>query len=130
MTREGCLPFGDLLHRYRAAASLSQEALAERAGLSARAISDLERGVKQAPRPTTMQLRRSPTADADRLHKAEIAGIALTVCTDGAADVAVIQGCLQHALSPYVAVRNGAGGIRSLLHRQAAPHRASGSGSA
>lgn len=49
-------PFGRLLKRLRRAAGLSQERLAERAGLSWRTISDLERGVKQAPRPSTLQL--------------------------------------------------------------------------
>lgn len=48
--------FGEMLRRYRAAANLSQEELAERAGLSARAISDLERGVKRAPRKDTVEL--------------------------------------------------------------------------
>ena len=38
---------GELVRRHRTAAALSQEALAERAGLSVRAISDLERGVHQ-----------------------------------------------------------------------------------
>jgi transcriptional regulator with XRE-family HTH domain len=42
-------PFGDLLKRYRAAAGLTQDELAERAQLSARTISDLERGVKHRP---------------------------------------------------------------------------------
>ena len=37
--------FGALLKHYRLAAGLSQEALAARASLSARTISDLERGV-------------------------------------------------------------------------------------
>jgi len=41
--------FGALLKRYRRAASLSQEALAERADLSARVVSDIERGVIQVP---------------------------------------------------------------------------------
>jgi transcriptional regulator with XRE-family HTH domain len=41
--------FGELLRGYRAAAGLSQEQLAERAGLSARAVSDLERGAHRAP---------------------------------------------------------------------------------
>ncbi|MBV9279724.1 MAG: tetratricopeptide repeat protein [Chloroflexi bacterium] len=48
--------FGDLLKRYRVAAGLSQEALAERARLSARAISDLERGLKLTPRRDTVAL--------------------------------------------------------------------------
>ena len=48
--------FGDLLRRLRSAASLSQEELAERAGLSVRGISDLERGLRQAPRLETVRL--------------------------------------------------------------------------
>jgi len=42
--------FGTLLRRRRVAAGFTQEALAERSGLSARAISDLERSVKQTLR--------------------------------------------------------------------------------
>src|SRR5215208_4699792 len=49
-------PFGDLLRRHRVLAGMSQEELAERASLSARAISDLERGVKRTPRRDTVQL--------------------------------------------------------------------------
>jgi predicted ATPase/DNA-binding XRE family transcriptional regulator len=48
--------FGDLLRRARRAAELSQEELAERAGLSARAISDLERGVNRVPRRDTLEM--------------------------------------------------------------------------
>ena len=48
--------FGTLLKRFRLAANLSQEALAERAGLSVRAISDLERGARRTPRPETIAL--------------------------------------------------------------------------
>lgn len=46
---------GVLLKRYRVAAALTQEKLAERADLSARAISDLERGVKRHPYPETVR---------------------------------------------------------------------------
>jgi predicted ATPase/DNA-binding XRE family transcriptional regulator len=42
-------PFGDLLRRHRLNTGLSQEELAERAGLSARGISALERGVRHTP---------------------------------------------------------------------------------
>jgi len=51
-------PFGDLLKRYRAAAGLAQDELAGWAGLSARAISDLERGIKQHPHAGTAQLTK------------------------------------------------------------------------
>lgn len=46
---------GPLLKRYRLAAGLSQEALAERAQVSARAISDAERGLHLAPHPHTLE---------------------------------------------------------------------------
>jgi predicted ATPase/transcriptional regulator with XRE-family HTH domain len=48
-------PFGVLLYGHRVAAGLSQAELAERAGLSARAISDLERGARRLPYPTTVR---------------------------------------------------------------------------
>ncbi|MDP9356160.1 MAG: helix-turn-helix domain-containing protein, partial [Chloroflexota bacterium] len=48
--------FGDLLRRHRLAAGLTQEELAERAGLSARGLSDLEQGVRSAPRKDTLTL--------------------------------------------------------------------------
>lgn len=48
--------FGLLLRRFRNAAGFTQEALAERAGVSTRTISDLERGVNAAPRPDTLDL--------------------------------------------------------------------------
>ncbi len=48
--------FGAVLRRYRMAAGLSQEALAARAILSARTISDLERGIHRAPRASTIDL--------------------------------------------------------------------------
>ena len=48
--------FGALLRRHRLAAGLTQEALAERAGLSARGVQDLERGVHAAPRAETVRL--------------------------------------------------------------------------
>ena len=48
--------FGARLRRLRVAAALSQEELAERAGLSARGISDLERGARRAPYLTTVRL--------------------------------------------------------------------------
>jgi LuxR family maltose regulon positive regulatory protein len=65
------IAFGELLRRYRLAAGLSQEALAERARTSARTISDLERGVHRLPyKETVVQL-----ADALGLQGAERAAL-------------------------------------------------------
>jgi len=47
---------GALLKCYRMAAGLTQEVLAERASLSTRAVSDLERGLSRAPRYDTLDL--------------------------------------------------------------------------
>lgn len=46
--------FGNLLKRHRAEARLTQEELAERANLSVRGISDLERGINQTARRDTV----------------------------------------------------------------------------
>lgn len=46
--------FGKMLNRYRILAGLTQEALAERAGISARGVSALERGINAAPRRDTL----------------------------------------------------------------------------
>jgi transcriptional regulator with XRE-family HTH domain len=49
-------PFGLLLRRHRAAAGLTQQELAERAHLSADAVSALERGVNRRPHQDTLAL--------------------------------------------------------------------------
>lgn len=56
MTQADPPPFAAVLQHYRQQAGLTQEELAERAQLSARGISDLERGVRQQPRPHTVRL--------------------------------------------------------------------------
>ena len=63
--------FGELLRQHRLAASLSQEALAEQAGLSVRGISDLERGARTHPYPETIRM----LADALRLDDAQRAAL-------------------------------------------------------
>src|SRR5215471_21427174 len=62
--------FGALLRRHRVEARLTQEALAERAGLSAKAVSALESGVRRSPYRGTVDrlagaLRLSPTQRAE-----------------------------------------------------------------
>ena len=63
--------FAALLKRQRLAAGLTQEALAERAGLSAKAVSDLERDPERTPRLDTIGL----LADALGLSPGERAGL-------------------------------------------------------
>ncbi len=63
LSREGVVlerdvksPFGLLLKRYRLAAGLSQEALAERARVSTQGVSALERGARRTPQRETLVL--------------------------------------------------------------------------
>ena len=56
MDTRSYLTFGTLLRRHRVAAGLSQEELAERAGVSRRSIGDLERGVARTPHRDTIAL--------------------------------------------------------------------------
>src|SRR6516165_1910554 len=59
--------FAELLQRYRRAAGLTQDELAERAHLSVRGISNLERGVRRLPQRGTLTL----LIEALRLEGAE-----------------------------------------------------------
>ena len=56
MPDRDAVSFAALLKRQRLAAGLTQEALAERAGLSAKAVSDLERDPGRSPRLATVTL--------------------------------------------------------------------------
>ncbi len=67
------LTFGTLLRRARRAAGLTQEEAAERSGVSARTISDMERGVSHTPHADTVVL----LAEALGLQGAEQAAFAI-----------------------------------------------------
>src|SRR5215204_2165021 len=67
--------FGTRLRRLREAAGLTQEELAERAGLSAKGISDLERGERRRPYPHTVR----SLADALKLSGDERASLLASV---------------------------------------------------
>jgi transcriptional regulator with XRE-family HTH domain len=56
MEEQGALGFGDLLRHLRAGAGLTQEELAEAAGVSPRGVSALERGVNRTARKDTAEL--------------------------------------------------------------------------
>ena len=56
MSEQPALTFGELLRQLRAASRLTQEELAEAAQVSARSVSDLERGVNRTARKVTAEL--------------------------------------------------------------------------
>jgi predicted ATPase/DNA-binding XRE family transcriptional regulator len=56
MTAHDAPVFGDLIRQRRLATGLTQDALAEKAGISTRAVTDLERGVIRAPRRDTLEM--------------------------------------------------------------------------
>ena len=56
MTKQPALGFAGLLRQLRAEAGLTQEELAEAAGLSPRSVSDLERGINRTARKDTAVL--------------------------------------------------------------------------
>jgi predicted ATPase/transcriptional regulator with XRE-family HTH domain len=65
--------FGGVLKRYRVAAGLTQEELAERSGLSVRGISDLERGRRSHPYFDTVRLLADALGLGDKDRAAFIA---------------------------------------------------------
>lgn len=91
--------FGTLLRQNRRALGLTQEGLAERAGLSVREISNLERGARHAPRKDTVELL-SGALDLDDHARAAFAAAAGRVgksvepLPTGAAEPLVIGGLL------------------------------------
>src|ERR1700729_4195308 len=56
MAEQLALGFGGLLRQLRTGARLTQEELAEAAGLSPRSVSDLERGINRTARKDTAEL--------------------------------------------------------------------------
>ena len=71
--------FGAALRRYRLAASLTQEALAERAAISPTSIAALERGRRKAPRLSTLR----QLGEALGLDGTELAELAQAASGDG-----------------------------------------------
>jgi tetratricopeptide (TPR) repeat protein/transcriptional regulator with XRE-family HTH domain len=76
----GAVSFGVLLRRHRGNRGLTQEQLAERAGLHAQEISKLERDVVRSPRSTTVQ----SLADALKLGAQEEEAFAAAARGEGA----------------------------------------------
>src|SRR6516162_2188143 len=88
MTSAGPPPFGLLLRQWRRAASLTQEELAERAGMSVEAISALERGISRSPYRATI----TSLADALGLDREGRARLLAAARPESAAPVSVAAG--------------------------------------
>ncbi|HVF00775.1 MAG TPA: helix-turn-helix domain-containing protein [Rubrobacteraceae bacterium] len=94
MTRGQDAPFGTKLRQLREAASLTQEELAARAGLTAKGISDLERGERQRPYPHTVR----SLADALELSEDERAALFAAVPKRSRAGRAIPTAVPEHTL--------------------------------
>jgi predicted ATPase/DNA-binding XRE family transcriptional regulator len=117
MTRGQDAPFGARLRRLREAASLTQEELATRAGLTAKGISDLERGARQRPYPHTVR----SLADALGLSEDERAALFAAVPKRGGAATALPTEALSSTLpvppTPLVGRERNLEEIMTLLSR-------------
>ena len=85
MAQEPPVPFGTRLRRLREAAGLTQEELALRSGVSAKAISTLERSERKRPYPHTIR----SLADALDLSENERAALFVAVPKRGSVDAPV-----------------------------------------
>jgi predicted ATPase/DNA-binding XRE family transcriptional regulator len=122
--RPGSSGFGQLLRRYRLAAGLSQEVLAERARMSAEGISALERGYRRSPQRETLELLANALAlDGEQRRNFEMAARAAMARRAGPASVTVgpwihgEAGALPLALTTYVGRERDMVAIAGLLRR-------------
>src|SRR5215216_65876 len=118
MSLAGSSRFGALLRQLRLAAGLTQEGLAERAGVSARAVSGLERDPTRAPRLDTVAL----LADAlglDSAGRARFLAAARpeSVAPAAPADVPAAPPALPRPLTPLIGREGVAGAVGELVRR-------------
>jgi transcriptional regulator with XRE-family HTH domain len=122
--------FGELLLAFRSSAGLTQEELAERAGLSAQEVSDLERGTRTRPYPATIQRlaqalglselesqtlraaarQTTPSAESEQLpsHRLAPAPASLTSFVGREQEIADLQALLD---SSRLVTLTGSGGV-------------------
>ena len=108
--------FGSVLKRLRLVAGLTHEALAERAGLGARTLSDLERGVSRAPRADTLALLIDALELAPE-QRAELERAARPLPEPAPDASAAAPSALPLQLTSFVGRAEEAGRVRELLLR-------------
>jgi transcriptional regulator with XRE-family HTH domain len=113
--------FGDLLRSHRQAASLSQEELAIAAGLSTRAIGNMERGLTTRPYPRTLRLLVSALG-LDDTAASKLISAAAPARRDEPVQGGRVRRRLSADLPGFTGRGDGAGGLRE--------HPASQAGSA
>ncbi len=107
-------PFGTLLRRYRLAAGLSQETLAERARMSANGISSLERGARRIPQRETLRLLATALAlDREQRAAFERAAARPSLPRPGKRGASITAGPWTDASSPVLPLS-----ITSLIGRE------------
>jgi WD40 repeat protein/transcriptional regulator with XRE-family HTH domain len=94
MAEQPALGFGGLLRQLRARARLTQEELAEAAGLSPRSVSDLERGINRTARKDTAELL------AGALDLAEPARVLFVAAARGRAPAEQVLAALHGQTAP------------------------------
>src|SRR5215469_15032580 len=92
--------FGALLRRHRLAAGLTLEELAAAAGLSAKGISALERGERQAPRKeTVLRLAQALQLSASAQSLFEAAARQRRAPLDGSTGLRRVPGAIRHPIA-------------------------------
>jgi transcriptional regulator with XRE-family HTH domain/tetratricopeptide (TPR) repeat protein len=114
--------FGAMVRRLRTASGMTLEQLAEAAGVSDRAISDMERGISRGPRSTTI----TALADALRLGDADGAALAAAARAGRRSGPSPSSGTLP--VPAAVADFTGRDAEREWIHTRASAARAGTSG--
>jgi predicted ATPase/DNA-binding XRE family transcriptional regulator len=117
MTQSERMPFGELLRQYRRAASLSQEALAERSGLSAKGIALLESGRRLAPRPESVTLLAAALELAPAQRAAMIAAATRARTTRALRLYLAGSASLPPPLTPLIGREREVAAVAELLRR-------------
>jgi tetratricopeptide (TPR) repeat protein/transcriptional regulator with XRE-family HTH domain len=108
-----------LLRRHRMAAALTQEGLAERSGLSVRAIRDMERGRTASPNSSSIRL----LADALKLSGQAVEELATTACPVEFESLPAVAGhpagAAESALRPVTVPRQLPAGAADFVGRDA-----------